>query len=215
VDSAAANWRCCGARDPVLRPVKDRVLFPLARAVDRRVHPNVLTMVGFFVGLGCASLLAVGAYGPAFALWLANRVVDGLDGAVARVQRRQTDLGGYLDLLLDFVLYGVIPIALVAGVAAPAALLLPLAALLGSFYVNAASWMYLAAVLEKRAAGAAARAEQTSVTMPTALVEGTETIVFYSLFMLFPSALAPLFGLMAALVWVGVFQRLFWAVRHL
>ncbi len=51
--------------------------------------------------------------------------------------------------------------------------------------------------------------------MPTALVEGTETIVFYSLFMLFPGALAPLFGLMAALVWVSVFQRLFWAVRNL
>src|SRR6266545_1820904 len=182
--------------DPVLRPVKDRVLWPLARTVDRRVHPNVLTMVGFFVGLGCAALLAVGAYAPAFGLWLANRVVDGLDGAVARAQRRQTDLGGYLDLLLDFILYGVIPIALVAGRLEPAPLLLPLAALLGSFYVNAASWMYLAAVLEKRAAGAVARGEQTTVTMPTALVEGTETIVFYSLFMLFPNALAPLFGVM-------------------
>lgn len=37
-------------------------------------------------------------------LILANRLSDGLDGAVARV-RGPTDLGGYLDIVYDFLLY--------------------------------------------------------------------------------------------------------------
>lgn len=75
--------------------------------------------------------------------------------------------------------------------------------------------MYLAALLEKRNAGAAARGELTSVTMPTGLVEGAETIVLYTIFLLFPGALVPIFVLMAGLVLITVGQRLIWAVRHL
>jgi hypothetical protein len=59
-------------------------------------------------------------------------------------------------------------------------------ALLGSFFVNAASWMYLSAVLERRGAGAAARGERTTVTMPPGLIAGAETVVLYTLFLVFP-----------------------------
>jgi len=89
-----------------------------------------------------------------------------------------------------------------------------LALLLASFYLNGASWMYLAALLEKRNAGAAARGELTTVTMPAGLVEGAETVVLYTLFLLFPGALVPLFGLMAVLVLFTVGQRVAWAARR-
>ncbi len=89
------------------------------------------------------------------------------------------------------------------------------AALLGSFFVNAASWMYLSAVLERRGAGARARGELTTVTMPPGLIAGAETVVLYTLFLLVPSRLAELFALMAALVYATVVQRLVWAWRHL
>jgi hypothetical protein len=81
--------------------------------------------------------------------------------------------------------------------------------------VNAASWMYLAAILERRGAGAAARGELTTITMPRGLVGGTETVVFYALFLALPRTLVPLFILMTALVLVTVMQRLVWAVRRL
>ena len=87
--------------------------------------------------------------------------------------------------------------------------------MLASFYVNAASYLFLSAVLERRNHGAAARGELTTVTMPGGLVEGAETVVFYSLFFIFPAQLAPLFGLMAALVGVTIVQRVMWAVKHL
>lgn len=202
--------------DPVLRGVKDRVLAPVAVRLGDRLHPNLITVVSFAIGLASAYCLVRQAYGWALVLWLLSRVVDGLDGVVARMQGLQSDFGGYLDILLDFVLYALLPIALVLGRDAGAvSLLLALSLLLASFFVNAASWMYLSAILEKRDAGARARGEQTSVAMPTGLVEGTETIAFFSLFIVFPLSAAPLFLLMAALVMLNVAQRLVWAVRHL
>jgi len=202
--------------DPALRHVKDRLLHPVARALGPRVHPHLVSLAGFGVGIGCALMLLWGEYAAGLLLWFLNRVLDGLDGALARAQRRQSDFGGYLDLLLDFALYALIPVCLALGAPGPPAALLPaLGALLGSFYVNAASWLYLAAVLEKRALGAASRGEATSVTMPTGLIEGTETILFFSLFILLPGALAPLFAAMAVLVLLTAAQRLAWAARHL
>jgi phosphatidylglycerophosphate synthase len=201
--------------DPFLRTTKDRVLLPVARAVGGALSPNAVTVASAAVGVAAAWMAARGAWGAALALWLGGRVLDGLDGTLARATGRQSDFGGYLDILLDFVVYTLVPIGVALGVGAERGTLLALAWLLGSFFVNSASWMYLSAVLEKRAQGAGTRGEQTTVTMPTGLIEGTETIVFYSLFLLFPAYAAPLFYAMAALVGINVVQRLVWAARHL
>ena len=200
--------------DDVLRVLKDRLLAPVARWLGPGVHPNVVSVAAFLVGVGAAVLAARRAYSGALALWALNRVLDGLDGTLARVHARQSDLGGYLDILLDFTVYALVPLALVIG--APARLnALAGLYLVATFFVNAASWMYLAAILERRAQGAAARGELTTVTMPPGLIAGAETVVFYSLFLLFPRHLAPLFTVMGSLVLVNVVQRFAWAVRNL
>lgn len=201
--------------DPVLRPVKDRVLFPLARAAAARLAPNTVTLLGLLLGLAAAALLLLPSYPLALLAWWANRLMDGIDGLVARSLGRSSDLGGYVDILGDFVVYAAVPIALVAGRPHHPAASLALSLMLASFYVNAASWMYLAALLEKRAGGAAARGEVTSVTMPAGLVGGAETIVLYTLFILFPGNLPAWFLLTAALTTATVVQRLLWASRNL
>jgi phosphatidylglycerophosphate synthase len=48
----------------------------------------------------------------ALALIIISRIGDGLDGSVARASAR-TDFGGYLDITLDFVFYGAIPLGFV------------------------------------------------------------------------------------------------------
>jgi phosphatidylglycerophosphate synthase len=190
---------------------------PAATVVGRRIPPMVVTVAAFVFGLGAAVAAARGANGTGLALWLANRVLDGFDGTLARAQGAQSDIGGYVDIVLDFVIYAAVPLGLVLGAAPPERATLAVSALvmLASFYVNAASWMYLAAILERRGAGAAARGELTTITMPRGLVGGTETVVFYALFLALPRTLVPLFILMTALVLVTVMQRLVWAVRRL
>lgn len=200
--------------DKVLREPKEFVLTPLAHGPLRHVHPIGMTVAAAVVGIAAGAAAWLGAFGAALALWVLNRVLDGLDGTLARATSRQSDLGAYLDIVLDHVVYVAVPLGLALAAGTPAAYL-ALSLLVASFYVNGASWMYLAALLEKRSAGAAARGELTTVTMPGGLVEGAETIVFYALFLLFPGAVVPLFGLMAALVLVTASQRVVWAVRRL
>lgn len=197
--------------DERMRQGKKRVFAPLAHRL-RAAPPWLLSLVGLLLGVGAAAALWQRAYAAAFALWFLNRVFDGLDGAVARLRDDQSDLGGYLDIVIDFVVYALIPVGIVLGqptATATAALVF----LLCTYYVNAASWMYLAAILEKRQASAVGR--MTTIAMPAGIIGGTETIVFYTAFIFFPAQAAWLFGLMGLLIVITIVQRMVWAIRHL
>lgn len=155
----------------------------------------------------------------AFGLWILNRVLDGLDGLIARLHNKQSDFGGYVDILTDFIVYASLPIGLVAGSTSNERYL-ALAFLLASFYINSASWMYLSAILEKRAAHAPdpsinSGQAQTTIVMPTGLIGGFETIIAYGIFLLFPAYITILFSIFAALVFITVLQRLFWARKNI
>lgn len=197
--------------DTHLRALKDRLATPLALRL-KGVSPDRLTLVALAVGVAAAVCAAQGWYGWALAFWLLNRAIDGFDGLIARLHDKQNDFGGYLDILVDFVVYALVPLGLVLS-APTADHYLALAVLLVSFYINTASWMYLAAILEKR--HAREPGTLTTIVMPSGLIGGTETILAYSLFMLFPAKMSLLFYLFAALVMVTVGQRLLWAWRML
>lgn len=199
--------------DHTLRVYKDDLLRPVAVYLGR-ISPNAITVVAMAVGVSAAGAAAMQWYWAALSLWILNRVLDGLDGMVARTHSRQSDFGGYLDIVLDFVVYAAVPVGLYLG-APSSANAFSLILLLSSFYINAASWIYLSAILEKRAAGAASRGELTTVTMPNGLVGGAETILFYTLFLLWPGGLPWLFTAMTVMVLIGVGHRLYWARQNL
>jgi phosphatidylglycerophosphate synthase len=200
--------------DEYLRALKDRLLTPVAQLLGPKVPPILLSLIAGLAGLAAAALLARRHDGAALVCWITSRILDGLDGAVARRYGRASDLGAYLDILLDFVVYAAIPLGLVLGRPSIEAYL-ALSVLLGVCYVNAASWMYLSALLERRGHGAARTGEATAVTMPAGLVAGSETMLFFGAFMLWPERAVPLMLLMAALVGVGIAQRVVWAARRL
>ncbi len=135
-----------------------------------------------------------------------------LDGVIARVHDKQSDFGGYLDLLLDFVVYLAIPIAFLWVIPTQVNLWAGIA-LLAAYVINLLSWTSLSALLEKRQHQSDGRL--TSIEMPSGLIEGLETIIFYCLFFLVPSYLAILFGAMAVLVFFTAGQRVWWAYRNL
>ncbi len=191
--------------DAWTRGWKDSVFDPAGRVCARLAPAAAYTWAGLAAGAAAAAAAASGRFILAFGLWILNRILDGLDGIVARVSGTQGDAGAYLDILCDFAVYAAIPIALafrLGGAAVPVTL-----ALLAVFYVNAATWMYLSALLEKRGAGSRASGEPTSITMPRGLVGGTETVLFYSAFLLFPRFYAHLAGAMAGLTLLGALLR--------
>jgi phosphatidylglycerophosphate synthase len=197
--------------DTPLRRFKDRVGTPLAKRMSR-VSPILISMFSLVAGLLAAFAAYKNQYLWALGLWCLNRALDGLDGLIARLHDGQTDFGGYVDILIDFVVYAALPIGLVAGSPSNEHYL-ALAFMLGTFYVNTASWMYLAAILEKRAAHDPDT--QTTIVMPAGIIGGFETFLAYGVFLLFPSYITILFSIFTVLVLFTVLQRLIWAKNKL
>jgi phosphatidylglycerophosphate synthase len=193
--------------DTFMRRLKDRLIEPLAVPLGS-VSPAFITILGLLTGLTAALLAAFGSVIPSLLVWLLSRILDGLDGLVARRFNKQSDFGGYLDIVCDFAVYAAVPIGLT--LARPTTInFIALAVMLASFYVNAASWMYLSALLEKRAARTSET--QTSIIMPAGLIGGTESIIAFCIFLLFPAQIAPFFGIFSALVSITIIQLLVWA----
>lgn len=207
--------------DDMMRPVKDLALYPLVH-LFQKVPPWLFTLLGLLTGLAGAAALWQQRFGTGLILWLVSRIFDGLDGAVARQGGRQSDFGGYLDILFDSVIYVAIPAGLALGAWQHGGaqggvegrfIIFSLVFLISTFYVNHASWMFLSAILEKKRMTKGMGG--TSVEMPIGLIGGTETIIFFTAFILFPALFPWLFCLMGVLVVVTIVQRLAWAGRYL
>lgn len=174
------------------------------RLADAGISANQVTLAGFVIGLTAAVAIAMGWFLLGLALFLANRLADGLDGAIARLNG-PTDLGGYLDIVLDFAIYGAIPLAFI--LVEPTANGLAGAILLVSFYVNGASFLAYASVAARRGMSSTARGVK-SIYFTTGLAEGSETVLFFVAFCLMPYWFAPLALVFAALCFWTAFWRI-------
>jgi phosphatidylglycerophosphate synthase len=174
------------------------------------VGANSVTVAGFLLGLGAAFLICIDCP-PVWVLlaFAASRLCDGLDGAVAKVRGR-TDLGGFLDIVLDFSFYGAIPLAF--AFRDPSANALPAAALLLSFYVNGTTFLAFAAIAARRGIEHASYGAK-SLLFSAGLAEATETIAVFVLMILWPDAFAPLALAFAVVCFVSAGARIALAVR--
>ena len=189
--------------DAKLRPLIDP---PLNRAgavlASAGVTANALTFTGLALGLGGAAAIAFGHLGWGLALICANRLADGLDGAVARV-RGPSDLGGYFDICADFAFYVSVPVGF--GVLA-AANTLPALVLVASFVLTGVSFLAFAVIAAKRGAQTTAHGRK-SFFYSTGLAEGTETIAVFIAMCLMPGWFDVIAYAYAALCAATVVQR--------
>jgi phosphatidylglycerophosphate synthase len=192
----------------LIDPPLDRLSAPLAA---HGLSANAVTIAGFVIGLGAALAIAERAYMLGLGLLLLNRLFDGLDGAVAR-HRGLTDLGGFLDIVLDFLIYSAVPFAF--ALADPHANALPAAFLIFSFVGTGSSFLAFAIMAAKRGIGTGLRG-QKSLYYLGGLTEGTETILAFVLACLWPPLfpwIALVFGL---LCWLTTATRITVAVQTL
>ena len=189
-----------------LRIVKDRALAAIAESLAGRVSPLTLSVTSMLLCVAAGVLAWQSAPALAVLCWLTGRLLDGLDGPVARSSGQDSDVGGYADLLLDTIGYAAIPLGVAAG-AGDAHHWAIAAVLLATFYVNTVSVLLLSAILEKRSIGKAHFGETTTITLPPALVEGSETILIFTLALAMPAWADTVFVVMALGVVVSVLQR--------
>jgi phosphatidylglycerophosphate synthase len=184
-----------------------RLIDPPLDAAGRRLarwglSANAVTLGGFVLGLTALPLLAAGRYDGALGVILANRICDGLDGAVARA-RGVSDLGGYLDILCDFLFYGAVVFGF--ALAAPAHAL-PAAFLLFSFIGTGSSFLAFAAVAARRGFETSRRGLK-SIYYLGGLTEGSETIALFVAICLFPASFPILAWMFGAACWLTTLGR--------
>lgn len=196
--------------DAAARKLIDPPLNRLGRTLAARgVAADHVTLVGLGLGLGAAVLIWAGAFWVALLALLASRLADGLDGAVARASS-PTDFGGYLDITADFLFYGAVPLAFVLH--DPAANGAAGAFLLASFYFNGTSFLGFAVLAEKRGMDTSVQGVK-SLYYSNGLLEGTETILFFTLLCLLPAQFAPLAWVFGALCFLTATLRILAARR--
>lgn len=190
--------------DRYLLPVQKRLLQPLADwLVERKVSANSITLTGFAIGLAALPLLALNQYGLALVAILVNRLLDGLDGAVARATT-PTDRGAFIDIALDFFFYAVVPLGF--AFANPANNALAAAMLITAFVGTGSSFLAFSVIAGKRGI-AAEDYPQKGIYYLGGLTEGTETVIFFILICLLPGWFAELACLFAILCLVTTVTR--------
>lgn len=180
-----------------------------ARLAAAGVPADAVTLAGFAVGLTAIALVAAGWTWAALVALLANRLADGLDGAVAR-HDRLSDLGGYLDIVCDFLVYAGIPVGF--ALLDPQANALAAAVLLFSFMGTGSSFLTYAVIAAKRGETTEIRGKK-SLYYLGGLTEGTETFAFLAAICVFPGAFTVLAYVFAAACWITTVSRMLAAVR--
>ncbi|MFU8883265.1 MAG: CDP-alcohol phosphatidyltransferase family protein [Rhodobacterales bacterium] len=181
--------------DALILPAQHRVLHPLAKALHRReVAADRITLAGFAIGLMAVPALALGWFGAALVLILLNRLCDGLDGAVARMQT-PTDRGAFLDIALDFVFYALVPLGF--ALADPGANALAAAVLIAAFVGTGSSFLAFSVIAAQRGMQAKDYPSK-GIFYLGGLTEGAETIAFFIAICLLPQFFAPLAYVFAA-----------------
>jgi choline kinase/phosphatidylglycerophosphate synthase len=92
------------------RPISTRISI-MAYRRSFKIEPLTVTLVSFILGLSASLLLAMRVFILGGLLVQLASVIDGVDGELARLYRKATPWGGYLDSVLD----RISDVAIVAG----------------------------------------------------------------------------------------------------
>ena len=169
--------------DAALIPLQRRLLQPVARGLaSRGISANTTTLVGFGIGLLALPALAAQAYWLALIIILINRLLDGLDGAIAR-ETTPSDRGAFLDIALDFLFYAAVPLGF--ALADPTANALAAAVLMAAFIGTGTSFLAFAIIAAQRGMRPAAYPTK-GIFYLGGLTEGAETIGLFVLICLLP-----------------------------
>jgi phosphatidylglycerophosphate synthase len=182
-----------------------KVTKPIVDATARRIHDmgfnaDQVTLAAFGFGMISALLIALGHSYLAIAPLLIGRLLDGLDGAVARLNSA-SDRGAFLDISLDFLFYAAVPLAF-AKVDPVAS-----AVLLAAFVGTGTSFLAYAIMAEKRG--------EKSTDYPSksfyylgGLTEGFETVLCFLAMCIWPQHFALFAYVYAAMCLLTTITRL-------
>lgn len=194
--------------DPYMRPLIDPPLNALGkRLASLEISSNILTLLGFGAGVMAMAAVLHHHYAIAAFLLAINRLMDGLDGAVARYSPTISDFGGILDITCDFIIYAGVVFAF--GLADPKNLLYA-AFLVFSFIGPITTFLAYATIAAKRGVTTKQRGIKSFYHLG-GICEGTETAFVLFLICLVPATFQWVCLIFGGLCWLTTLGRLYCA----
>ena len=184
-----------------LRTQATVITHPIARILEKLgLHPNTVTILGLFLNIGAAAILASGrlVWGGVFLLLASS--VDSLDGALARVSGAKSRFGAFLDSTLDRISEGALFFGLLVWLLQQNATLeiyLTFLILLGSVMISYTR----------------ARAEGVGYECKVGILTRLERVVVFGAGLII-GWVRPTLIFMAVFTWITVFQRVLYVYRE-
>ncbi|MBG9990799.1 CDP-alcohol phosphatidyltransferase family protein [Pseudoalteromonas sp. NZS37] len=192
--------------DKFITPVIKPLLTPVVMLMHKRgITADQLTVVGFLVGLLAVPLLAFEMWYGALVAIALNRILDGLDGALARYANQSSSAGGFLDITLDFLFYAAIPLGFI--LANPEQNAIAGSLLLTTFIGTGSSFLAFAIAAEKFKLEKP-QFKYKSFYYLNGLTEGTETIALFIAFCIWPQHFAVMASIFAIACGITIFTRI-------
>ncbi|MDE4455042.1 CDP-alcohol phosphatidyltransferase family protein [Psychrobacter sp. DAB_AL62B] len=193
--------------DKYLTPIIKPLLTPIVIVLHKRsITADQLTVVGFLIGLLAVPLIAFEYWYAALVAIILNRILDGLDGALARYAKQSSSAGGYLDITLDFLFYAAIPFGFILS--HPEQNAVAGALLLATFIGTGSSFLAFAIAAEKLKIDRP-QFKYKSFYYLNGLTEGTETIALFIAFCIWPQHFALFATLFAIACTITIFTRIY------
>ena len=193
--------------DKFITPIIKPLLEPLVVLFYKGgITADQLTVAGFLVGMLALPLIAFELWHAALIAIILNRVFDGLDGALARYAEQSSSAGGYLDITLDFLFYAAVPLGFI--LVNPEQNAIAGALLLAAFIGTGSSFLAFAIAAEKFQLDKP-QFKYKSFYYLNGLTEGTETIVLFIAFCIWPQHFVVLASIFAAACAVTIMTRIY------
>lgn len=188
---------------PALRP-------PARALANAGVTANQVTVTGFVLAAVAAWAVAAGRPAAGMAFWLASRLLDAVDGAVAREAGALSGFGGYLDLTLDMAAYSLMAVAF--GIVHPEHQLSWLLILMG-YVLCITTTAVLSSILERRRASIPGN--DRSIQFAPGFAEAGETTLVYLALAALPGWAGPIASAWVVVLLMTAVQRTLIARRWL
>jgi phosphatidylglycerophosphate synthase len=173
--------------DRHLQKLAQKPLSFFAKIILKYLSANQITIIGFIFGLMMCLFIYIELFFLAIFFLILNRICDGLDGVMARLTV-PTYLGAYLDIVLDFIFYSAF--ILIFGLLDTSNIIIT-CLLLFSYICTGTTFLAQAIIQPKL--DLVQKDESLDIDIPKSfyysagLIEGTETILFMIMCLLFPN----------------------------
>ena len=192
--------------DRQIQKFTQKPLAVIAKIFIKLIKPNHITLLGFIFGIFMCILVFFQFYLHAFVLLVLNRLCDGLDGTMARLNV-PTPLGGYLDIVSDFTIYSGFVLAFGLSNSNYAIISMVLLFL----YIGTGTTFLAQAILQKQL-DKMPNSSELNQELPKSfyysygLIEGTETTIFMIMCLLLPNFyifISIIFGILCLITFIS------------